>query len=198
MILIVPMGDVKIGYLEKAKVYVKEAYREDVKLTKKISLNKNCLEKKRKQYKASCLIKNSKDFKEGKIAYVCDVDLYEADYSFLFGLAENIIGRRCIVSILRLKETFYGKSEDENLLSVRIAKEIIHEVGHLKGLRHCPDEKCIMHISKSIYDTDFKDLKLCKECENKLNINQENSNNIKSEEIRHFNFISFLKNYFKR
>ena len=189
MILIVPIEDLKIDYLEKAKVYLEKVYKEEVKITKSIPLNKVCFDKKRNQYKASCLIANSKNFKEGKIAYVCNVDLYEGNLNFLFGLAENIVGRRCIVSIFRLKESFYGKKEDEDLLIVRIAKEIIHEVGHLKGLRHCPDKKCIMHFSNSIYDTDFKDYKFCKVCEEKLN---------KSKNSKFFSFFSFLRNYFGR
>lgn len=173
MILIVPIEDVKIDYLEKAKVYVEEVYKEDVKIIEKIPLDKNCFNKKRNQYKASCLLESSKDFKEGIVVYVCDVDIYEGDLNFVFGLAEGIIGRRCIVSIFRLKKSFYGKKENNDLLSLRIGKEIIHEVGHLKGLSHCTDKKCIMHFSNSIYDTDFKDFRFCKECENKLKAKEE-------------------------
>jgi archaemetzincin len=67
-----------------------------------------------------------------------------------------------------LRESFYGKKEDEEILILRIAKEIIHEVGHLKGFNHCKNKRCVMAFSNSIYDTDFKDYKFCNECKRRL------------------------------
>lgn len=105
---------------------------------------------------------------KGKIVGVCDKDLYTQGLNFVFGVAERIGGKRCIVSIKRLRESFYGKKEDEEVLILRMAKEIIHELGHLKGLEHCENRKCVMHFSNSIYDTDFKDYRLCEKCKRRI------------------------------
>lgn len=162
------MQGLNLEYIEKAKVYVEDVYKEEIKIMDKIPFPEECLNKKRNQYDAVCVLERVKDFEGGKIVYICDKDLYEGNLNFIFGLAEGIGGRRCIVSIARLKESFYGKKENEELTFLRIAKEIIHELGHLKGLQHCKNIKCVMHFSNSLMDTDIKDYKICDECKKKI------------------------------
>lgn len=36
----------------------------------------------------------------------------------------------------------------------RTVKEAVHEIGHLKGLSHCPDSGCVMHFSNSLRDSE--------------------------------------------
>lgn len=168
MIILVLMQGLNLEYIEKAKVYVEEVYKEEIKIMDKIPFPEECLNKKRSQYDAVCVLERVKDFEGGKIVYICDKDLYEGNLNFIFGLAEGIGGRRCIVSITRLKESFYGKKENEELAILRISKEIIHELGHLKGLQHCKNIKCVMHFSNSLMDTDIKDYKICDDCKKKI------------------------------
>lgn len=44
-----------------------------------------------------------------------------------------------------------------------LAKEAIHEVGHLLGLDHC-QQYCVMHLSRSKEDLGKKPLSLCPSC----------------------------------
>jgi archaemetzincin len=53
-------------------------------------------------------------------------------------------------------------------LIVRLGKEIIHELGHLMGLRHCTDRTCVMSLSHTIADTDAKQPCLCNQCRRKI------------------------------
>lgn len=168
MIFIVPLGDFNIEYIEKTKIYLDEVYKEEVKIMDKITFPEECLNKKRNQYDAICVLEKIKDFKAEKIIYICDKDLYEGNLNFIFGLAQGIGGKRCIVSISRLKESFYGKKENKELTILRTAKEVVHELGHLKGFKHCPNKKCVMHFSNSLMDTDIKDYKLCDDCKKKI------------------------------
>jgi archaemetzincin len=93
---------------------------------------------------------------EYKLAVV-DVDLYTRGLNFIFGLA-NPVRRIALVSIYRL-----SGPEFEN----RIAKEVVHEAGHLLGLDHCADQDCVMYFSNTIDDTDRKRKSLCKICRSK-------------------------------
>ncbi len=96
--------------------------------------------------------------KEGKVVLgVANVDLYAQGLNFVFGEAE--LGGRCaVISIYRLR------SEDRALFRARIQKEAVHEIGHVLGLRHCPNPLCVMHFSNSLHDTDIKAGWFCKRC----------------------------------
>lgn len=161
------MGNIEINYIEKAKNYVEEVYGE-VKIMENIPFPEEFLNGERRQYHAELVLNSLPEIESGEVVGICDKDLYVEGLNFVFGVAKSIGGKKCIVSIKRLRESFYGKKENEELLILRMAKEIVHEVGHLKGLGHCKNPKCVMHFSNSIYDTDFKDYKPCRECERRI------------------------------
>lgn len=85
-------------------------------------------------------------------------DLYVPSLNFVFGLAVRESGA-AIVSLHRLME---GSKET---VVTRIAKETIHEVGHLEGLAHCRDERCVMWFSDTLAETDRKSAEFCSECD---------------------------------
>ena len=129
------------------------------------------LNEERKQYNAAEIIssfeKNSR--KKGKSILITSVDLYIPIFTFVFGLAQ-LNGSTGIVSTCRLKTEFYGLPADEKLLINRLVKEVIHELGHLLNLRHCPHYYCVMFSSNAADDLDIKGDQFCKSCLDKLKI----------------------------
>ena len=99
------------------------------------------------------------------ILLITDKDLYAAGLNFVFGLAWRGVA---IISVHRLFPEFYGQPPDYELLVERAVKEAVHEIGHLHGLTHCRDRRCVMAFSNSILDTDYKSHKLCERCLAKL------------------------------
>jgi len=96
-----------------------------------------------------------------------ELDLYEEGLNFIFGLANPSL-RSAIVSVHRLRNEFYGLEPDDGLLLERAIKEAMHELGHVFGLSHCPNPRCVMHFSNSLLDTDVKGPLYCPRCEEKL------------------------------
>lgn len=94
-----------------------------------------------------------------------DEDIFVADTNFIFGLA---YGRRAIISLARLRQEFYGLHPNPALFRERAKKEAVHELGHIFGLPHCPDRRCVMHFSNSIADTDLKGGRFCERCRETL------------------------------
>ncbi len=126
--------------------------------------------KKRQQFIAEKIIEQAALGKKNlsdKWLLIVDADLYSPGLNFIFGLADIQSGIS-IVSITRLKQEFYGLSGNQKLFLERLKKESTHELGHLFLLRHCPDKKCVMRFSNSIYDTDEKLPDFCETCKRSL------------------------------
>lgn len=123
--------------------------------------------KRGKQLKASDLLMAMTGLVEniGTIAVIgiTDKDIYMPRLNFVFGLASPK-EKVAVVSLARLK------SEKSQLFKKRIKKEILHEIGHILGLNHCPDEKCAMRFSKNIIDVDNKTDNFCQICKSHFTI----------------------------
>lgn len=90
-------------------------------------------------------------------------DLYIPILTFVFGEAQ-LNGRVGVVSYHRLQNEKYGLPPNADLLHARLAKEALHELGHLLGLVHCRSYECVMHISTYVEDIDGKGERFCREC----------------------------------
>ncbi len=98
---------------------------------------------------------------------VTDVDLYVPGLNFVFGEASSS-GRVALISLLRLRQEFYGLPSDTKLYHERAVKEAVHEIGHIIGLKHCRNPYCVMFFSNIMADTDRKRRRFCKRCNRRV------------------------------
>jgi archaemetzincin len=89
---------------------------------------------------------------------VTSADLFAPTRPWIFGVATQN-GCCALVSTARLSAT--GDSE---LTFHRLLKEAVHELGHVCGLSHCSDPRCVMSPSTSIEAVDAKAADLCRRC----------------------------------
>src|SRR5918995_4877405 len=110
------------------------------------------------------LLQNNNPDDNTKVLAICDFDAYSGELNFVLGEA-HLGGRVAAIYLPRLRQDFYVKKSDTNkLFEQRVIKEAVHELGHAFGLTHCENNKCVMHFSNSLQDTDFKDHKFCERC----------------------------------
>ncbi len=95
------------------------------------------------------------------------VDLFIPILTYIYGQA-YLNGRTAIASLFRLNNERYGMKMDEQLLVERFTKEIIHELGHTFGLKHCYFPSCVMLSSNYVEDIDQKSISLCSSCRLKM------------------------------
>ncbi len=85
--------------------------------------------------------------------WVVDRDIYYDNLNFVMGLAMYHLAG--IVSTYRLASR------------AMVAKECVHEAGHVLGLDHCKN-RCVMRFSNSIEDAEGKPDVLCEKCQGLL------------------------------
>jgi len=122
----------------------------------------------RKQVDAQALLDSIQAYKRrheitDPILLVVHQDLFREGNRFVFGLARESVGAG-VVSTVRLNNEYYGlRGSDDDFID-RIVKEGAHEIGHLLGLPHCPDEQCVMFRPDTLDDMDRKKKTVCPGC----------------------------------
>lgn len=121
----------------------------------------------RQRYKADTLLQFQKNLAGNAAAVVglTDKDISTASNGIndwgVFGLGYHP-GKACVISIYRLKRA----SSSETQLKERLAKVVLHELGHNLGLPHCSkDSTCLMNDAKgTISQVDREQKWLCGNC----------------------------------
>lgn len=157
---------VEIPFGKELKEAVKREFREEMRVLKTIPIEGMAWNAERGQYDAEKMLAQLAEAKLGceKVLAVADADLFVPGLNFVFGLSE-MSGREGLVSFARLKD------EDGALFRERFLKEALHEIGHLRGLGHCTNGKCVMKFSNSLHEVDLKGGSLCARCRKKLGMN---------------------------
>jgi len=159
-----PLGNIADEITEELKDRVGGIFHCPVEVKAGFSDLAQAYDPQRKQYLSSkLLVALGKAGRDERVAGIADVDLYVPRLNFVFGEADVLSGTS-IVSLCRLRQEYYGLAPDEALFLERTAKEIVHELGHTFGLGHCPNNKCVMHFSNSLADTDLKEAHFCNKC----------------------------------
>ena len=143
----------------------------NVTVASSIELNKAqfqlAFDKQRKQWDSfkllEWLLMKFKNNKDTKILALFDIDAYSTAFDFVFGEA-YYKGRIAAVYLARLRKEFYSLKPNNLLFYERLVKESIHELGHVFGLVHCKNPRCVMHFSISLHYVDTKERSFCQSC----------------------------------
>jgi archaemetzincin len=170
-ITLVPIGNIQKWVLESLAEKLEKAFGCPTEIQEGMKLPEEAYNRGRNQYHSSQILERIHNFiKPGnkeRVLAIADVDLYVHGLNFVFGEAE-LGGHFAIVSLTRLRQSFYGRPENKTLFIERTVKEAVHELGHVYGFTHCPDRDCVMHFSNSLMDTDRKKSSFCSRCQEEL------------------------------
>jgi archaemetzincin len=123
----------------------------------------------RQQYHSSEILQRMQALvpRDGHLLGITSVDLYIPILKYVFGEAQ--LGGPCaVVSFYRLRQEFYGLERDDALLSERLIKEALHELGHTLDLRHCDDYRCAMGSAHAVEWIDLRESAFCASCQSRI------------------------------
>lgn len=167
-IAIQPLAFTDTSKLNWIKQNIESYYHFKVRILPNIALPKQAFYKPRNRYRADALIRFLSDNKPEQFQYIIgitanDISSTKDQYPDfgIMGLGFRP-GPSCVISTFRLKTT------DTNLLNQRIAKVVLHEIGHNLGLPHCTNH-CFMHAADaSVKQVDSEPLDMCVECKQQV------------------------------
>ncbi|MBN1546583.1 MAG: archaemetzincin family Zn-dependent metalloprotease [Syntrophaceae bacterium] len=165
-ILIVPIGEIAQDVLDHIASSVRRKFKCKVATNVSISVPQNAYNAMREQYRTIKLLSALASLKPDMhttLLGMIDQDIYVPKLNFVFGCADPLLDI-AIIALPRLRQEFYDLTPEEDLFLLRAEKEAIHELGHIRGLAHCMNPKCIMYFSNSLRDTDEKKTQFCAAC----------------------------------
>ncbi|MFA6008702.1 MAG: archaemetzincin family Zn-dependent metalloprotease [Desulfobacteraceae bacterium] len=169
-IYILPIDTGSSFWIEPLDKSIHRAFGYSIKrLNRKIALEKT-FDLKRSQYNSSQILLqviSNPPSDAVKILGIVNVDLFIPVLTFVYGEAQ-LRGIGSLVSMHRLNNAFYGLPENRDILTERLIKETIHELGHNFGLVHCPNQRCVMRSSTYVEDIDHKSRDMCNTCRDQL------------------------------
>jgi len=166
-LVLVPLGEVEPRALAALAAGLRRQLQGEALVGPTLPLPRSAYHARRQQYLASDLLSLLRGVIPGGASVVLGVteaDLYAPRLNFVFGQAE-LGGKAGVVSLARLRPTWYGEPPDPARLDERALKEAMHELGHLLGAEHCPHPECVMYFSHGLADTDRKGYRPCPRCQ---------------------------------
>jgi archaemetzincin len=168
-IVLVAVGEIERDAMDWLKNDLNRVFSRQVFRGKKMPEPVYAYNKERNQYLSTAILNAIMEQKEyapyEKILGIVDHDLFVPELNFVFGEARRKGG---VISLTRLRQTFYHLPEDRSLFYRRVSTEAVHELGHTYGLGHCGNPRCVMFFSNSLMDTDRKGPEFCPNCKGEL------------------------------
>ena len=168
-ILLVAVGEIDRSVIDWLRNDLTKVFNKQVFIGKGMPEPDDAYHKKRNQYLSTSILNSMMEQKEyapyEKTLGIVDHDLFVPELNFVFGQASP---KAAVISLTRLRQTFYHLPEDQNLFHQRVLTEAVHELGHTYGLGHCGNPRCVMFFSNSLMDTDRKGSEFCPSCKSKL------------------------------
>ncbi len=164
-VVLVAVGEIDRDVMDWLKKELAKVFHREVQIGKGLPEPDYAFHKRRKQYLSTAILnvilKETEFAPYEKILGIVDHDLYVPQLNFVFGEAST---RAAVISLTRLRQSFYKLPDGQELFRKRVLTEAVHELGHTFGLGHCEDPQCVMFFSNSLMETDRKGFEFCLRC----------------------------------
>jgi archaemetzincin len=169
-IAIVPLGEVDPIEIARLEHVLDESFGAPAVVLPGMTLPEEAWSPERKQFDADLILEElfaRLPERCLRVVGVSEVDLFIHGRTFVFGYAHLTDGM-ALYSLARLRESFYGRTEDAARLDERVRRAAVHEVGHTFGVSHCPSRACVMHAVSHVETLDELVVRYCARCRGRV------------------------------
>lgn len=163
---LLPVGRVDSVLLENLRGAIGERLRINCEIVDCVLDPTTFYHPERQQYHSSEILQAMQTFERRADCHllgITAVDLYIPILKYVFGEAQ-LGGPYAVISFHRLRQEFYGLEQNSALLTERLLKECLHELGHTLDLRHCEDYRCAMASAHAVEWIDLREAAFCADC----------------------------------
>lgn len=169
-IMLAPIGRADLDLIEPLRIHLEEMYRRPTEVHVPLPVPKYAFNPTRGQYHSAAILKRIESLYDSKwdsvIGFV-DVDLFVPEVPFIFGEADRST-RSSIISFVRLRAETGTEEARKEILAKRLISEGIHQGGLIRGLAHCPNNRCVMFFATSVQEIDKRGSATCANCRKRL------------------------------
>lgn len=168
--MLLPVGRIDVAHFECVLRPLMETFGRRVEFGQRLPVPKYAFNPTRNQYHSAAIMKRVESALESSWDAAIGIsreDLFVPEVPFVFGEADRST-RSALLSLARLKPDAGSLEAREELLRKRLISEAIHQVGLLRGLAHCPNNRCVMFYAASVAEIDKRGSNLCANCKKRL------------------------------
>ena len=169
-IVLMPVGQMDDEILQLVSGPIEQVFARPIQIGTPLPVPKYAFNPTREQYHSAAILKRVEQSRSddwSAAVGVTDLDLFVPEVPFVFGEADRST-RSAIISLHRMRSTLGSAPSRQDVLRRRFVSELIHQMGLIKGLAHCPNNRCVMFQSTSVQDTDKRGIQFCANCRKRL------------------------------
>lgn len=169
-IMMAPVGGFDPETLGPVKTALEEVYKRAVAVHKALPVPKYAFNPTRQQYHSAAILKRVEALYRSEwdsVVGFTDVDLFVPEVPFIFGEADRST-RSAIIGVSRLGPEGGAAEVRREALMKRLVSESIHQLGLIRGLAHCPNNRCVMFYAATTLEIDKRGSTMCANCRKRL------------------------------
>jgi archaemetzincin len=163
---LMPVGDFSENIPERILQTLSQVFRREVVVSKPLPVPKYAYNPSRGQYHAASILKRVEESRSpdwSAAVGLVALDLFVPEVPFVFGEGDRST-QASIVSLVRLRSESATPELREDILWRRLGSELVHQVGLIRGLAHCPNNRCVMFPATVTQEIDKRGSALCANC----------------------------------
>lgn len=106
---------------------------------------------------------------ERNVALLTGKELYQEPFYSTFGVGAPGVS---VISLMKIDPVYQGEgggdTESMKVFYDRAVRLIVHEIGHMRGLNHCVQPRCVMRSIEEVEDFYRIDENFCADCRSRL------------------------------